>query len=147
MKKLLLAALATAPTHALAGEVEDALQLLASHAPAPLPAVTGRDLDKLASGASITLVEAERVAGLRIIDAPLAAVWATVHDQAVTGDPAVHEVRLSVSGDGTELWYGRMSLPMPLADRQWVVRSTIDVELHRKTAGKAWSRSWREVAE
>jgi len=145
MKKLLFAALAAAPTPALAGEVQEALQLLAAHAAHPLPPVSARDLDRVVRGQEITLVSGERIAGLAIIEAPKEAVWATVHDQAVTGDPAVHELRLSVAADGTEVWYGRMGLPSPLDDRQWVVRSTIDTELHRASGGVAWARSWTEV--
>lgn len=145
MKKLFLAAL-SAPTPALAGPVEDALALIAAHASQPVPALTAEHRSRLASGDAIALtVGAQAVAGLRVVRAPMDQVWRAVHNPAVTGDPAVRELRLSAQPDGTELWYGRMSLPAPLSDRQWVVRSSIHTALHDASGGRAWERSWVEV--
>lgn len=151
MKKLLLAALASAPASALAGPLEEALTLVQDHARADVPAFTDADLRKLARGGTVTRIlaggPAPQVIGARVVEAPRDAVWRALHDPAVVADPSVTEVRLSARPDGTEIWYGRMRLPSPLADRQWVVRSEVVVDLHAKSGGRAWERAWTELDE
>lgn len=148
MKKLLLAALA-APTPALSTELDDILVEIAAHASAPLPALSSGDRRRLAAGDTVTTAGwtdgAYQVAGLRVVAAPRGAVWAAVHDPAVVADPSVRELRLSADQDGTELWYGRMVLPLGLSDRHWVVRSRVHRAIAEATDGRAWERAWHEL--
>ncbi|MFK7931177.1 MAG: hypothetical protein AB8H79_23540 [Myxococcota bacterium] len=145
MKRLLFASLAT-PAVSLAGPIDDALALLDAHAAHPPPALSASDRANLGRGESVALtLGTDAVAGLRVVNTPMTQVWAAVHNPAVTGDPSVRELRLAAESNGTELWYGRMKLPSPLSDRQWVVRSTIHTALHSLTEGRAWERDWVEV--
>lgn len=148
MKKLLLAALTSSSVNAHASTgIDEALEILSRHSSVSLPALSTKDRRALEGGEGVSLVSGERVAGMIVVPASLSDAWAIVHDQAVIGDPAVQEVRLSAKADGEELWYGRMGLPTPLADREWVVRSTIRRELATVTKGKAWERAWTEVPD
>jgi hypothetical protein len=149
MKRALIAALAAAPAaHAEnPAEIDAALARVAGLTAHPLTSPTAAERSRLARGECVTRLEAgatHAVGGLCVVNAPLPAVWLAVHDPAVTGDPAVREVRLSVDPDGSERWYGRMSLPSPLSDRAWVVRTWISASLHAATGGGAQERAWVE---
>jgi hypothetical protein len=108
---------------------------------------TREERSALTRGEVVAKVEGQRLVGARVVMAAQAQVWAAVHDPAVTADPSVVEVRLQADPSGTEVWYGRLSLPSPFVDRQWVVRSAIDLDLARQTGGQVWARLWTEVPD
>jgi hypothetical protein len=152
MKRFLLAALAAVPTGAVAQALDQAIADLDARSDPPIFAgLSSSDRRLLEAGESITRSGwadgAFRVSGLRVVDAPRDRVWAAVHDPRVVGDPSVKELRLSAEADGTELWYGRMILPLGLTDRHWVVRSRVHVERALATSGRAWERAWSELSD
>jgi hypothetical protein len=83
-----------------------------------------------------------RAMGLMLTDVPRDRMWLACQDHHFMGDPAVHELRLSVDPPDDAIWFGLADLPAPIADRRWVVRSWNNHALAAATGGRAWEHPW-----
>lgn len=85
----------------------------------------------------------DRVIGVKWVDADLDTTWLAIHDphgEYVEG--AVYEVLPGSTPD--RRWaYQRISLPWPLAARQWVIEIENNLPLLSTTGGEVWERSWK----
>lgn len=77
------------------------------------------------------------------VSTPIAAAWVTVQDQhhRPLGRPAAEE-RLPADESGHRRVYVRLSLPWPVADRQWVAELSDNRALFAATDGRVWQRRW-----
>jgi len=85
---------------------------------------------------------ADRVVGLRWIDAPFAHTWVSVQDPHGSMVPGMVHEDLPGSTPNRRLLYQRIDLPWPLAARQWVIAVENNVELAQATRGAVWERTW-----
>ncbi|MFT7518840.1 MAG: hypothetical protein ACI9MC_000974 [Kiritimatiellia bacterium] len=135
--------------HALTWQtVVDALLMADRHSTRALPLQVARHRDRLLQGRVVTEHSSEggsvQVAALCLVDAPMQQVWDAARDDDVVADPSVDE-RLLDTINGAELWYGRLRLPRPIADRQWVVTCERNAALEAASNGAIREWSWQNV--
>lgn len=147
---LMIAAHARPPTEA---ELRSSLAELNAGAAYRLPVLDAGRLAALLAGEVVRFVDqpagaggVRRATGLMITDVPRRQMWLACQDPHFTGDPSVHELRLTLLAPPDDaLWFGLADLPAPVADRRWVVRSWNHHALAAATAGRAWEHPW-EIA-
>jgi hypothetical protein len=117
----------------------------------PLPVLTTSQIEDLLKGDVIRIrrhpgrdVEnaPERVTGYRIVALPRERVWVAALDPDFQATELLTEHLLNLDGGGVSVWHQYLSLPWPIADRQWVIRVGARTELAAETNNLVWELSW-----
>lgn len=117
-----------------------------------LPALNGGQIDALLDGEVVRIRRRspgdaedppERVTGYRIVPLPREKVWVAALDPAFRATSLLTEHRLTREADGSALWHQYLSLPWPIADRQWVIAVGVKTALARDTDGLIWEQTWK----
>jgi hypothetical protein len=149
---LLGVALAAAPlTDAqLAGAVRE-FQGHAHH-PVPLPDV--RQREKLLAGEVVRMRlpsdDGAPVGAMALVLSDLSKqeLWLGTADDDDSDPPEeliIHH--LPLVGDEMFRWYGHVDMPGPIADRHFLIRTTVNREVAAATGGRMWSRHWDMEAD
>ncbi len=78
----------------------------------------------------------------RIVDHPIDAVWLAAMAPDLSEGGSVTEVELYKGDHGERRLFGRIALPWPIADRQWVIDVAVDTMAAHRTAGQIWMAYW-----
>lgn len=131
-------------------EISAAIQEFNTGAIFALPVLSEAQLDALATGDVLTMLtrghsaEVWRALGFVVAEAPQHAIWLSCQDPHFSNVERVTELRLA--GDASidrATWYGFLDLPMPVADRHWVVDVWNNHALAQQTDGRMWEHPWR----
>jgi len=128
-------------------------------ADADLPTLKDGQLEELAGGANVTVIEKRagsnapgqqgdryQVVAYRLIKRPRTDVWIALRDPhfAKTGRGTV--VRLNEGSSGTVTSFTYLPLPWPMRDRYWVTDTHPAPRVSELTAGRVWQIRWALAA-
>lgn len=123
-----------------------------AHAPLPVPGPKQRA--RLREGKLVKMrlpsTEGGPVGAMALVvaDLPLEEVWVGTADADMDdGDNELLSLDLPTRGDEVFRWYGYLDLPAPIADRHFLIRTSVDEALHAQTAGRIWARHWTIEAD
>lgn len=132
--------------------VPAAIEYFADHSDDPLPGLDAQQVNDLLEGGVVRFRRRtggdstdppERVTGYRIVARPRAWVWVAALDPGFRATDLLTEHRLRRDSDGTVLWHQYLSLPWPIADRQWVIEVGVRDELAHDTDDLIWEQFWK----
>lgn len=83
--------------------------------------------------------------GAVLVDAPLEMAWIAIQDGPHDPNARVRTTWLPGAPPGVRRAYNVLDLPIPFADRQWVMELTANRALFDATGGVVWQRTWHEV--
>jgi hypothetical protein len=121
----------------------------------PLPALSTQQIQQLARGESVHLVQrdprpgaveegetVDRVVGIRLLNHARELVWLTALDPDIPISGFFHDVRLESDRMGSSRWWVYLDLPWPVADRHWVADLWKNRELAEAAQGYVWEHRW-----
>jgi len=137
------AAGAAAPTPAELAEVLGRFNAVA-HFPVPTPSAT--QLQALAGGEVLRMVERRDDGNLRLVamlasPIPKVNTWLATQDPHYGGEDDAIETNVRL-GRHWGVWYALLDLPRPFEDRHWVIKSWDNVELAKSSGGAIWEHPW-----
>jgi len=141
------------PAHAAtAPEIQQALRDFDAHAVLPLPVLADSDLDHLAQGDMVKVLDHHpdgpaSAIGVQVLPLDRKAVWISVEDPHFTSESSLTEALVSRSGPDKARWFGYLNLPRPFNDRDWVIDVWNAHSVAAATAGAAWEHPWRVVPD
>lgn len=123
-----------------------------SHFPVPLPSERRREqlLDGKVIKQRLPSDDDAPVGAMALVISDLSKreLWlGSADDDGGTESPdelIVHH--LPVTGSEMFRWYGYVRLPVPVSDRHFLIRTTVNLAMHQRTDGRMWSRYW-EIEE
>lgn len=123
-----------------------------AHAPLPVPGPKQRArlLDGKLVKMRLPSKAGEPVGAMALVvtDLSLEEVWVGSADADMDdGDNELLSLDLPVVGDEVFRWYGYIQLPAPITDRHFLIRTSVDRDLHAQTDGRLWSRYWTIEAD
>lgn len=131
-------------------DVVAALREFQQHAHYPMPLPDEKSREKLLEGKIVKQRLPADDGGpvgavaLVISDRSKEALWiGTADDEGGKDTPdelTVHH--LKPEGDEMYRWYGYIRMPAPIADRHFLIRTTINRDMQRNTQDRMWSRYW-----
>jgi hypothetical protein len=89
----------------------------------------------------------ERVTGYRLVPSSRDVVWIAALDPSLKVSDLLTEARLSPEGVQPVVWHQYVSLPWPVADRQWVIRVDIQDRLAASSDDLLWEMRWNLVED
>jgi hypothetical protein len=128
--------------------IRSALTDYAPHASHPIPALSDDQVARLLAGKVLKMrlpsggEAPDGAMAMVLTDLPRADLWLGSMDAEHFGtDSSLIIHQLPLLGDELFRWYGYVDLPMPVADRHFLVQTTLNHDLPHKTTGM-WERSW-----
>lgn len=83
-----------------------------------------------------------RVTAYVVVPASRIRVWVATLGHTESHDSELIELALSTNLSGGAVWYQYLSLPWPIADRHWVLRTAKQREISNTSANSIWEHSW-----
>jgi hypothetical protein len=144
----LISATLLASGTAHAGSVDalgETLDTFNAQAHTPLPPLSPDQLEQLADGEVVTLLQRRAdgrylVVGMARTGVPKEQAWLATQDPHY-GTEVATELALHVEPHAST-WYHRIDLPRPFSDRHWVIDVWDNLELAEATGGEMWEHPW-----
>lgn len=142
------------PAAPLAEEISGALEQYSKEGDLPLPPLAPSQLDTVIAGEPMVDVFAEssrkwsdrvdamRVLGMQVVDAPRVSVWLSVLGRDDDASHRLTRTLLARMPAGAYVTYQRIDLPWPFKDRQWVILSEKNVDLADESHNLIWEHRW-----
>jgi len=130
-------------------EIRAAIARFDTAAHFPLPELSDRDVERLLKGKLVRIREVpedrdlpQRVVGLQVMDHPKEQVWVAARDWHESALEEMIEADLGPTADHHDRWYQYLDLPVPFADRHWVIEVWDNHAVPEATGGAAWEHPW-----
>ena len=141
------------PSVSLASEITTAIQQCNRSAYFSVPELKPAQEKTLKEGKVVTIIErktdkAGRAIGMILINTDIKTLWAAYRDALhFQLQESTTEYLLSVIKPDTQIWYGYLDLPWPLADRHWIIKTWNNYKLATKTNNACWEHPWQLMKE